>query len=140
MSTRGSFPAKAGAFAICTFAASSAAAATILVLSGSWSRYLGDALLGLSFVMLLVLPVVTLSGLLVALPLEHFVLSRASLPLYLAISVMAAWLAGWGVEALIFRSPYIVTGSLLIPAVVAGGVSAGLWHLLVRKRKVSTHG
>ncbi|MBD8677530.1 hypothetical protein [Sphingomonas sp. CFBP 13720] len=90
--------------------------------------------------MLLAAPVVVLAGLFVAMPLHHFVLSGTSLPVYLTLSILVAAMAGYAAETMIFGHLFVVTGSFVIPAAVAGGVSAGLWHRLVRKKKVSTHG
>ena len=135
----GSFSVQAGAFAICALAASFVAGLTLLTVSGSWTYDLGSMLLGIGATMLFAAPVVLLAGLFVALPLNRFVLSGTSLPVYLTLSISVAAMAGYAAETMIFCPPY-VTGSFVIPAAAAGGVSAGLWHRLVRKKKVSTHG
>lgn len=139
MSDARSLPIKAGAFALCVLAGSVAAAFILLAPSGM-SAYPLDMLRGLATVLVLIMPVVTVAGLAVALPLDRFVLSELSLPFYLGTAVATGALIAMAIEALLFQVPYWVTGALVLPAAVAGGVSAGLWHVLVRKRKVSTHG
>lgn len=86
------------------------------------------------------IPVIAIAGLIVALPVERFLLDGLPVSVYLVAAIVVAGLTGYTAEMLLLAAPYRMVGATVPPAMVAGAISAGLWHLLVRKRKVSTHG
>ena len=124
-------------FCLCVVASACAVAVTFLVTSDAAA---GPARMTATVAVVLVaVPIVAVAGIFAAL-LERGLLSTLPLIPYLAPSAIVAAGAGWAFEHVAIPRPYEPRGAFIPPAIVAGLVAATLWHLLVRKRKVLTHG
>ena len=124
-------------FCLCVVASAIGVAITFLATSDAEA---GPARMTATIAVALVaMPVVAVAGVFAAL-LERGLLPTLPLLPYLALSAVVAAGAGWAFEHVAIPKPYEPGGAFILPAIVAGLIAASLWHILVRKRKVLTHG